>query len=216
LGSGLTAVVADEWELVGVGIEGVLTQLGVATTARLRDARPAIQTAKDNRVDLLVLGACRDLPSHEALRHAKRSGARARVALLLTGDHHADLGTLLAGGADALLQRSASSDELADGLKRLLDGQRAIAPALLPSLLGSADAPARAAATSAGATCRLTVREREVLERLAQGLTNKEIAGELFVGEETVKSHCARLYGKLAARDRRDAVAKALAAGLLG
>lgn len=216
MGSGLTAVVADEWELVGVGIEGVLTELGVASAGRLRDARAAIRLAKELRADLLVLGACRDLPADDALRHAKRSGARARVTLLLSGEHHADLGLLLAAGADGLLQRSASSEELADGVKRVLDGQRVIAPALLPSLLGSAEAPSRAAARSSTADVALTVREREVLERLAQGLTNREIAGELFVGEETIKSHCSRLYGKLAARGRRDVVAKALAAGLLG
>ena len=52
--------------------------------------------------------------------------------------------------------------------------------------------------------------------RIAQGRTNREIAEELFLGEETVKSHLSRLYAKLDATDRRDAVARALAVGLLG
>jgi DNA-binding NarL/FixJ family response regulator len=62
----------------------------------------------------------------------------------------------------------------------------------------------------------LTARERDVLACLAQGRTNRQIAQELFVGVETVKSHLSRLYTKLEARDRHDAVARALAAGLLG
>ena len=99
-------------------------------------------------------------------------------------------------------------------MKRLLDGERVIAPALLPSLLGQA--PPKLVEASNAAACVLSQREREVLERLAQGLTNREIAGELYVGEETVKSHLSRLYGKLQATDRRDAVARALALGLLG
>lgn len=216
MASRVTAVIVDEWDLVGVGVEGVLTDLGIETVARLRDARTAIARAKEAQADLLVLGACRDLAPEEALRQAKRSKARARVALLLSGEHHRDLAALLATGADALLQRSASAQELAEGLKRLLQGERVIAPALLPSLLASAEAPPTAARRSDAAAVELSVREREVLERLAQGLTNREIASELFVGEETVKSHCSRLYVKLAARDRRDVVARALALGLLG
>lgn len=214
MATAVTAVVVDEWELVGVGVEGVLAEVGVTTVTRCRDARTGIRTAKDERVDVLVLGACQDLGPEEALRHAKRSGARAKVVLLLSGEHHADLGVLLAAGADALLQRAASSEDLGDGVKRLLDGERIIAPALLPSLLGQTQP--RAVATSRRAESTLTQREREVLERLAAGLTNREIASQLYVGEETVKSHLSRLYGKLDARDRRDAVAKALAAGLLG
>jgi ATP/maltotriose-dependent transcriptional regulator MalT len=68
----------------------------------------------------------------------------------------------------------------------------------------------------ASADAVLTTRERDVLACLAQGRTNRQIATELFVGLETVKSHLSRLYAKLEARDRHDAVARALAAGLLG
>jgi DNA-binding NarL/FixJ family response regulator len=90
-------------------------------------------------------------------------------------------------------------------------GDRYVSPALLSSLVGSV-APV---AAPAGAAV-LTARERDVLACLAQGRSNREIADELFVGVETVKSHLSKLYEKLGARDRHDAVAQALAAGLLG
>lgn len=215
MGAERTAAVADEWELVGVGIETVLHEAGVPSVQRHRDARPAIDAAAAEGATLVVLGSCRDLQPEAALREVRRRAPGARVVLLLGGEHHAELGTLLAQGADALLQRAAPRDDLVDGFARALAGDRVIAPALLPSLLAARE-PEVAAVLPAQDPFGLTAREREVLERLAQGHTNRQIAQELFIGEETVKTHCASLYGKLSARDRRDAVAKAFAAGILG
>ena len=86
-----------------------------------------------------------------------------------------------------------------------------IAPGLVPSLL-SRQAPKAQRGTGG----LLTARERDVLERIAHGRSNREIAEELFVGEETVKSHCSKIYDKLGAKNRHDAVARGLSLGVLG
>jgi DNA-binding NarL/FixJ family response regulator len=129
---------------------------------------------------------------------------------LVTGADHGELGQLIAEGVDALLVRSTSGDELGDAVDRIRKRERYIAPGLLSSLLGNV-APAPTQPDTV-----LTTRERQVLACLAQGRTNRQIAHELFVGVETVKSHLTRVYAKLEARDRHDAVARALASGLLG
>ncbi len=211
MGNDLTAVVVDEWELVGAGVSGVLADLGVATVARARDSRTGVRAARETRADIVVLGSCTDSPMGQGLRAAQALNPLPRVFLLVTASDHGELAHLLAGGADALLVRSATLEELADSFGRALAGERVIAPALLPSILGTMTPKPVASAKKI-----LTKREGDMLARIAQGRTNREIAAELFLGEETVKSHLSRLYAKLDATDRRDAVARALAVGLLG
>ena len=211
MGNALTAVVVDAWELVGAGVTGVLTGLGVDTVARTRDSREGVRFARQAKADFLVLGACSDGRLEQALRAARALRPPPRVFMLVSADDHAELPHLLAAGADALLIRSATVEELAESFSRAVGGERVIAPALLPSILGTVSPKPAPAVRNL-----LTKREGDVLARIAQGRTNREIAEELFVGEETVKSHLSKLYAKLDATDRRDAVARALAVGLLG
>jgi DNA-binding NarL/FixJ family response regulator len=207
----LTAVVVDEWELLAAGIGGVLGPLGVHTVEIARDSRAGIKAARAHGADLVVLGSCVDGAVGGALRTARRLLPRPRVFVLASGTASDDLPQLLADGADALLMRSASLDELSDCFERALGGERVVAPALLPTLLGAVGPR-----PVPGTTSLLSRRERDVLAQIAQGRTNREIAAELFLGEETVKSHLSRLYAKLEATNRRDAVSRALSLGLLG
>lgn len=206
-----TAVIVDQWELVALGIATVLAEHGYLTVSTTRDARAGVRAAREHQASLLVLGATTEGSLVEATRHAGRLAPRPRVLALVGGADHTELGGLIAEGVDGLLVRSAGGEELSEAVVRVSKGERFVAPALLSSLVGAVVPVEPAAATTV-----LTTRERDVLACLAQGRTNRQIAGELFVGEETVKSHLARLYVKLEARDRHHAVARALAAGLLG
>ena len=209
MGEPLTAVIVDQWELVALGISSVLAERGYRTVATALDGREGVLAAREHRADLLVLGATAQGTIAEAARHAVRLNPRPSVVALVTSGDRTELGQLIAEGVDALLVRAAGSEELGEAIDRLAKGERYVAPALLSSLLGTV-APVEESATI------LTGRERDVLACLAQGRSNREIATQLFVGEETVKSHLSRLYVKLEARGRHDAVARALAAGLLG
>lgn len=209
MGQPLTAVIVDQWELVALGISSVLAERGYRTVATTLDGRDGVLAAREHRADLLVLGATSHGTVTEAARHAVRLTPRPSVVALVTSGDRTELGQLIADGVDALLVRAAGSEELGEAIDRLGKGERYVAPALLSSLLGTV-APVEESTTI------LTGRERDVLACLAQGRSNREIANQLFVGEETVKSHLSRLYVKLEARDRHDAVARALAAGLLG
>jgi len=211
VGNDLTAVVVDEWELVGAGVSGVLADLGVTTVARARDGRTGVRAARQAKADIVVMGTCTDGPLGQGLRAARAISPAPLVFLLVSAADHDELAHLLAAGADALLIRSATVEELAESFGRAVKGERVIAPALLPTILGTTTPKPNLAARKI-----LTKRESDMLARIAQGRTNREIAEELFLGEETVKSHLSKLYAKLDATDRRDAVARALAVGLLG
>jgi DNA-binding NarL/FixJ family response regulator len=211
VGTTATAAVVDQWELVALGISAVLAEHGIVTVATAADARMGVRAAREHRVDLLVLGATAQGSPVETAHHAVRLHPRPAVIALVSGTDRSELGQLIAEGVDALLVRSASSEELGAALDRIEKGERYVAPALLSSLVGAVAPVAEPDGDAA-----LTARERDVLACLAQGRTNRQIATELFVGVETVKSHLSRLYTKLEARDRHDAVARALAAGFLG
>lgn len=205
----MQAVVIDDWELVAVGVRDVLAEQHVATVAIARRGGEGLEAAARLGADLVVLGSCPDERLVRYVRRAKALREKPTVLVLLQGADQTDVAALLAAGADGIALRSATGHELGEIVAQLRSGERAVAAALVPALLGSVtpneDAPSS-----------LTARERQVLEQLALGRTNREIAEDLFLGAETVKSHLSRLYAKLEATDRHDAVSRALALGLLG
>jgi len=203
------AVIVDQWALVRLGIAAVLTAREVETIAEFEHGRDGIAWARANSADLLILGNHLDRPALDVVIEAATLDPVPKVALLLTNPTKDEMSALLTEGADALLVRSVGGEELADALDRVEAGERVIAPALLPLLVG---AVAPSAPTSASL---LTGKEREVLAALAAGRSNQEIAEALFVTRATVKTHLAHIYAKLEAKDRHEAIARAVALGLL-
>ena len=203
------AVVVDQWALVRIGIAAVLTGRGIEVVAEAEHGRQGIADLRATGADLLVLGNHLDRPALDVVTEAASLTPPPKVALLLTNPNRAEVAALLAAGADALLVRSAAGEDLADALDRIDRGERVIAPALLPLLVGAVNL------SDAPADSLLTSKEREVLAALAAGRSNQEIAEALFVTRATVKTHLAHIYAKLEAKDRHEAVARAVALGLL-
>ena len=123
--------------------------------------------------------------------------------LVLTADADGDMfRRAVAAGADGFLLKSAKAAELADAILEVAAGQSVVTP----SLTGALFAAARGAT---GPPSPLSEREHQVLELMARGCTNKEIAARLYVSEATVKTHVENILGKLGVRDRTEAVAEA-------
>lgn len=119
---------------------------------------------------------------------------------------------LRVGASGFLLKRITASD-LADQLQRVMDGEVVIDPALAGRVAISA-ARLQSGEFWPGAHLGLTQRESEVLERMVRGLSNRAIGQQLFIGEETVKSHAGAIYRKLGVEDRGQAIATALREGV--
>src|SRR6266700_2042676 len=177
---------------------------------RRRLGAAAPRAACDSGAGLLVLGATSDLPARLAVTRAKAPQEPPTVLALASLPDPEELAGLLAAGVDGLLLRSTGVAELADALELLRGGERAVAPALLPLLVGVIGL----AAVGPGEPL-LTEKEREVLARLAEGGSNRAIAEALSVSPATVKTHLAHIYEKLGASDRRDALVRAIALGIL-
>lgn len=210
-----TAIVVDEWPLVRVGMVQALHGAGIAVVAQTGNAEEGVRQVQARGADYLLLGAHGDLGPTEGARRAKALSPPPRVVVLLEQVSREDLGVLAAIGVDAFLVRSVHPAELAAALRRVIKGERVVAAPLLSLLVGGMtfDDASQPAPVDGGST--LTRKEVEVLVRLAEGRSNREIAEVLFVTPATVKTHLAHIYAKLEATGRQQAVERALALGLL-
>lgn len=152
--------------------------------------------------------------SLEALRQIHQLSGEIRVLLLASQENEALLYEALRAGANGYITKESAPDELAQSVRAAARGEVLVQPQLAARLLtrfGERERNARSGTPQES----LTAREQEVLQLLARGLRNKEIAARLFVSERTVNFHLANIYAKLRVSGRTEALSKALEQGLL-
>lgn len=209
-----SAVIVDDWPLVRVGVTRVLQSIDVRVVGEADAAVEGIRLARSASADLLLVGEPLQGPQVEAVRMAAAADAGDvfRIVVLVTQASREQVAGLLDAGAHGLVSRSAATDDLAEAVNRVLDGERFVSPSLLPSLVGLVTANGQNTSDTGPA---LTAKELEVLRRLAEGRSNREIADAVFVTQATVKTHLAHIYTKLGVKGRHEALARAVALGLL-
>ncbi len=200
-----SAVVADVVPLVRVGLTTVLRTAGHDVVADVSSARDVAKAVIEHAPELVIVGVLNDLSVADLARQVREVGHGARLVVMLQRAPRDTLADLLAVDVDGLLARSIGPEDLCRAVDRVLAGERYIDPALV-----SGDAPDEELEPMT-----LTAREREVLGLLASGSSNREIASALFVSLPTVKTHLAHIYDKLGARNRNEALGRAMTLGLL-
>lgn len=173
------------------------------------DGVQAVSECAELLPQLVLLDA--QLPENQSLdilRQLRQLNEGIPVLLLAGREDEAQLYTALRAGAGGYLLKNIAPDELVRAVRAVARGEVLIQPQLAARLL------ARAGPTGASPES-LTAREHEVLQLLARGLRNKEIAARLFVSERTVNFHLANIYAKLHVSGRTEALSKALEEGLL-
>lgn len=209
-------MIVDRWPLVRLGLVGVLAAGGVEVVGQAAKVSEGLLLIRVRGVDLVVFGSPVDGLSPMTIRGAKRDANPPKIVVLIppTGDPGADVGTLFAAGADALLVASVGPEELADALARVNRGERVVGAELRISSTRQAAIDETSIPTEDGGRF-LTAKEMEVLALLAQGHSNKQIARALYVSDATVKTHLQHIYGKLEVQSRFGALSRAGELGLL-
>lgn len=215
----ITVLIADDQAMVRQGFGALLAaQSDISVVGDAPDGKAAVIEAKRLRPDVVLMDV--RMPEMNGLEAARAIVAAGfdppiRVLMLTTFDIDDYVYEALSLGASGFLLKDAPGDELVRAVRVVFEGQALLAPTVTRRLI--ADVTRRRAGRSmpASALSSLTPREREVLELIAKGLSNIEIAEALFVAEQTVKTHVSKLFTKLDLRDRAQAVVLAYESGLV-
>jgi DNA-binding NarL/FixJ family response regulator len=203
-----TVVLADDQRVVREGLAtllGLLPDLDVLGTAS--DGEEAIALVEKLHPDVVLMDL--RMPRCDgvaATRRLREAGSTTHVIVLTTYADDRSVVEALRAGARGFLTKDAGAEEIGRAIAAVVRGDAAIDPAVQHHLVAAVAGPELPDG--------LTPREAEVLALIAQGLSNGEIAAQLFVSEATVKSHVNHLFAKTGVRDRAQAVSYAYKNGL--
>jgi DNA-binding NarL/FixJ family response regulator len=220
----IRVLAVDDQRVVREGLAmllGLLPDIEVVGTAA--DGEEALALAGELRPDVILMDLRMPrVDGVEATRRLRASHPEIKVVVLTTYADDRSVIDALRAGALGYLTKDAGADEIRQALQRVASGQASLDPAVQMHLVEAIATTATAAttdATSAPAASQLpdglTPREVEVLGLIGAGLSNTEIAAQLFVSEATVKSHVNHMLPKIGARDRAQAVGYAYRHGLV-
>jgi DNA-binding NarL/FixJ family response regulator len=211
-------LVADDQELVRAGFVAVLsTQPDLEVVGEAGDGHEAVEQVRCHRPDVVLMDV--RMPRLDGIEATSQICADPRVGtrvlILTTFDIDEYVLAALRAGASGFLLKDAPRDALYAAVRTVAAGDALLAPSVTRRLIERHLRGAPPSAALRGRLARLTDREHEVLRRVARGLTNREIAAELHLGEATVRTHVGRIYTKADVRDRAQAVVFAYESGLV-
>lgn len=212
----LRILLADDHALFRDGLAALLQSRGYAVVAQARDGLEALEQARSTHPDLILMDVNMPrLGGLEATRLILTELPETRVVILTVADDDENLFEAIKSGAQGYLLKNTDTRVLFERLEDAARGEPALSGPLASKILkefarrlsGGADAEEQAE--------DLNEREKQVLSLAAEGLTNRDIAAQLHLSENTIKYHFKNILQKLHLRNRAQAVAYALQSGLL-
>jgi DNA-binding NarL/FixJ family response regulator len=219
----IRVLIADDQVLIRDGLAALLSSdPEIEVIGQAGTGRQAADLARELKPDVIVMDI--RMPEMDGLAAtaeivgdpAEPPDGRPRVLVLTTFDLDEYVYEALAAGASGFLLKDASAADLVHGVRVVAGGDALLAPSITRRLIGDFARRHRHQRPSPAATASLTPREHDVLRLIARGLSNAEIAAELVLAEQTVKTHVGHVLMKLELRDRTQAVVYAYENGLVG
>lgn len=214
----IRVLLVDDQAMVRTGFRTILeSEDGIIVVGEAENGQVAIDRALDLAPDVICMDV--QMPVMDGLESTAeivRRGAAGAVLMLTTFDRDDFLFQALAAGASGFLLKTAEAEQLIDAVTALAAGDGLLSPEVTRRVIERSVRSPEATTSAAPELELLTDRELEVLHLVAKGLSNSEIAGTLFVGEATVKTHVSNLLTKLNIRDRIHVVIFAYENGLVG
>ncbi|RAY17196.1 DNA-binding response regulator [Actinomadura craniellae] len=216
----IRVLIADDQLMIRDGLAAVLSSdPEIEVVGQAGNGREAVALARELSPDVIVMDI--RMPEMDGLAataeivgDTPESGPR--VLVLTTFDLDEYVYEALGSGASGFLLKDAAAADLIQGVRVVADGDALLAPSITRRLIGDFARRRKHQRPSPTATASLTPREIDVLRLIARGLSNAEIAAELVLAEQTVKTHVGHVLTKLALRDRTQAVVYAYENGLAG
>jgi DNA-binding NarL/FixJ family response regulator len=214
----ISVLIVDDQALVRTGFRMILeAEADLEVVGEAADGLQAIDEARRLHPDVILMDVrMPELDGIEATRRLLENGSSdARVVMLTTFDMDEYVYDALRAGASGFLLKDVPPEHLVDGIRAVANGDALLAPSITRRLVEEFVRSAPPRTKPPAGLDQLTSREHEVLLLIARGMSNAEIAAELYVSETTVKTHVARVLMKLSLRDRVQAVVLAYEAGLV-
>jgi NarL family two-component system response regulator YdfI len=209
--SPLRILVADDHLVVREGLRAILeTAPDLTLVGEAADGAEAVRLAGELSPDVVLMDLrMPGVDGIEAIRQIKARYPAVEIVILTTYDDDATIVRGLRAGARGYLLKDAGRRVLFEAIRAAARGESLLPPAVVEKVVAHLEEPRPVEAGG------LSEREREVLELLATGAANKEIAARLHIAERTVKAHVTGIFNKLGVNSRAEAVAVALRSGLL-
>ena len=198
-------LVADDHALIRMGLVSLMnTEPDITVVAEAADGQQAVELFAKHHPDLVLMDLRMPVKNGiDATVEIRKKSPAARVLMLTTFDGDEDIHQALQAGAQGYVLKGSTGENLIPALRALAAGQRWIPPEVAKRLAARRTFE------------ELTPREVEVLQQLAKGLANKEIADILNISENTTKGHLKNIIGKLRVADRTEAVTAAIQRGII-
>ena len=199
--SEITVLIVDDHEVVREGLRLSLSRAPhVRVVGEAADGKQAIDLAERRKPNVVIMDVrMPGLDGLDATKELLQKEPNAAVLIFTAYSERSLLARGLESGAKGYILKEAPHDTLVRAIEKVAGGETYVDPALMPAFLAGKDRDEM-----------LTAREREILQLLADGMSNADVAGKLFISQETVKSHVRHILTKLEADTRTQAVAIAL------
>jgi DNA-binding NarL/FixJ family response regulator len=215
----IRVLLADDQALIRAGFRVLLDGADdIEVVGEADNGAQAVTIARDRRADVVLMDI--RMPTVDGLEATRRmaadeSLAGVKVLILTTFESDEYVYEALQAGASGFLVKDTEPEELLHAIRVIARGDALLSPGITRRLIADIAASRPSRANVHPALSELTQREREVMALVAQGLSNDQIAGELFLSPLTVKTHVSRAMLKLGARDRAQLVVIAYQSGLV-
>ena len=217
-GDVIRVLIADDQELFRRGLNVVLhTEDNIQVVAEASNGEEAIAKAEEFAPDVVLMDIRMPRVSGiEATRAIRDTVPTTKILMLTVSDEDSDLYEAIKAGANGYLLKDISIEEIADSVRAVVQGQSLISPSMASKLLSEFNVLSKRAEERQQLPApALTSRELEVLKLVAKGMSNREIADELYISENTVKNHVRNILEKLHLHSRMEAVIYAVREKLL-
>lgn len=213
----IKVLIVDDQAMIRSGFTALLNaQADITVVGDAADGAAAVELAAQTNPDVVLMDVRMPvLDGIAATAQILDQLPQAKVLVLTTFDLDDYVLSALRAGASGFLLKDATAEELTHAVRVVARGDGLLDPAVTKRLIADLAARPAAGPTREAELETLTTRERETLGLIAQGLSNAEIAGKLFITEQTVKTHVSHVLAKLNLRDRAQAVVVAYETGLV-